>query len=100
MKYVEEHRCKNIAKHSSFWQSVCISTVDVAVFSFETLREKTLVFLIMLLNYGGVKKHTNQLETECIIVLGWTSIHFHINYDFQFLALVSTVASLTIESHV
>ena len=28
MKYVEEPRYKNVAQPSSFWQTVCINTVD------------------------------------------------------------------------
>ena len=67
----------------------------------ETLRDKTLIFLMRIMNDGGVKKQTRQFEKECIILLGWISIHFHIiNYhDFQFLALESTVVSLNNRNH-
>ena len=53
------------------------------------------------MNDGSVKKQTRQFEKECIILLGWISIHFHIinYYDFQFLALESTVASWNNGNH-
>ena len=67
----------------------------------ETLGDKTQIFSMRIINDGGIKKQTRQFEKECIILQGWISIHFHIRnyYDFQFLALESTVFSWNNGNH-